>query len=633
MDLRVMTMELPTPASVIEQFPLTDEDKTFIANSRETIADLLHCNTKERLLVIVGPCSIHNPTEALEYAQKLSELRDSLSQFFIVMRVYFEKPRTRGGWKGYLYDPHLNETNDILTGIQNARKLMCEITQKYRLPIATEFLDTITPQYFSDIVSYGAIGARTVESQIHRQLASGLSMPTGMKNRTDGDITTAIDAIISATSPHSFLGVGHEGQATRVDTSGNEDVHLILRGGGSQPNYDFEHVQKIAKQLEKESINTNIVIDLNHGNSNKNFRKQLLSALHVWRMWKTTTLPIAGIMIESNLEEGKQELCATLRKGVSITDACLSFQDTAILFQLLERSRVILEKRPLDEYRAIIADMDALFEAPVFFASDYITNYDTHILHLTQETKKLLTYGVRCAVADAIAEVKFNLDPFKFLLKSNDILTQVQDIERERFLNLEPALMDLSKRIQTANILHKLKNIKIGYLYGLGTFSHETVSEFFHGIHISYKDIVMLNTATLFGEVDFALIPIYNNIIGPIFSVHQSSKQIGVVHKQLHFTLYANCEKIQDIQSLFVEPHVEREAHNFIHSKLSHTHKREMLSTREGIGAVLASRSNAATIASSKALGESLLYRLAEEIVPNNFTTFAVVKKVETSHF
>lgn len=628
MDLRVSETELPTPTSVLSLFPLTEDDNQFIKQSRQTISNLLHETRREQLLLIVGPCSIHNPAEALEYAKQLASLRDQLKQFFIVMRVYFEKPRTRGGWKGYIYDPHLDETNDIRTGILNARKLMCEITQTYRLPIATEFLDTITPQYFSDIVSYGAIGARTVESQIHRQLASGLSMPIGMKNRTDGDISTAIDAIISACSPHSFLGVNMDAQATRVDTVGNSDAHLILRGGGTSPNYDFEHISKIVNQLLRESVSTNILIDLNHGNSNKQFRKQLLSAIHVWRMWKCTNLPIAGIMIESNLNEGKQDLCATLKPGVSITDACLSFQDTTTLLQLLERTVVIQTTLSLNEIREHI--QTDLFLHPILFKSEYISNHDNDILHYTHETQVLLACAIRCAAADAIAEVKFQKEPFKFLLKNNDILTQLQDIDRENQIKIDPVLLDLSKRIQTSNILHKLKITKIGYLYGLGTFSHEAVTEFLHGEHKSYKDIILLNTAVLFNEVDFALIPIYNNIIGKIFNIHESSYKVGVVHKKLHFTLYANCEKIQDIHTLFLESHVEREAYSYIKSKLAHTIKRDVLSTREGLGVVLASRSNAATIASSNALSNSLLHRLAEDIVPLNFTTFAVVKKVET---
>lgn len=337
-DLRVREIKpLISPALLLEELPLPKQEADQINRFRKTVADILH-GQDQRLLAIVGPCSIHDPDAALEYAQKLAAIAHELDdQLFIIMRVYFEKPRTTVGWKGLINDPYLNDSYNINHGLKIARELMLDISQ-LGLPIAAEFLDTITPQYIADLVSWGAIGARTTESQVHRELASGLSMPVGFKNATSGDIGIALDAIVAANHPHSFLGVTQQGLSAIVMTEGNKDAHLVLRGGKSGPNYDITFLQKFTEQLKVRQISTGLIVDASHANSDKNHLKQMDVVHSLCETLKVDpALPLRGVMLESHLKAGRQDLQkgVTPEYGKSITDACLGWEDTVqVLYDL-----------------------------------------------------------------------------------------------------------------------------------------------------------------------------------------------------------------------------------------------------------------------------------------------------------
>ena len=329
-DLRILEYQkLISPIQLLEQIPLDNKDKEFIQTQREHISNIIH-GIDNRFLFIVGPCSIHDTEAALEYAYKLKQISDELSdKIFIVMRCYFEKPRTTIGWKGLINDPYLNNSFKINDGLLKARTLLKNIT-KIGLPIACELLDTITPQYFGDLISWGAIGARTTESQLHRELVSGVSFPCGFKNGTNGDIDIAIDAVISASNKHSFIGVTQNGNAAIVHTSGNNDCHIILRGGKNCTNYDLNSILKTEKTINLKDINDiKIIIDCSHGNSEKNYENQIkvlnviLNNLHL-------TKNVIGVMIESNLKEGSQKLSNNhdLVYGKSITDSCVNWETT-----------------------------------------------------------------------------------------------------------------------------------------------------------------------------------------------------------------------------------------------------------------------------------------------------------------
>ena len=288
----------------------------------------------DRLIVITGPCSIHDVDSAIEYAQFLKTMTNKYPNLFIIMRVYFEKPRTNIGWKGLINDPDLNNTFNINKGIKLARKLLIDICE-LGLPIGCEFLDTIIPQYISDLVSWGAIGARTVESQVHRELVSGLSMPVGFKNSTSGNIRVALDSVISAKNKHSFLGITNEGTPAIITTNGNENTHIILRGGSDGPNYSPENVKNVAQMIDGEQLDTNIIIDCSHGNSQKNHKNQILVAKNIIDQIVHSEKRIRGIMLESHLVEGKQKLDTKekLLYGQSITDSCIDLDTTEEIFK------------------------------------------------------------------------------------------------------------------------------------------------------------------------------------------------------------------------------------------------------------------------------------------------------------
>lgn len=324
------TVRLPAPLALKAELPMTPRSNETVVAGRNAISAILR-QQDPRLLVVVGPCSIHDPKGALEYATRLNALRAELEdQFCLVMRVYFEKPRTTIGWKGLIYDPHLNGSDEIQTGLRNARELLLQITDM-GLPAATEFLDPVVPQYIAELVSWAAIGARTTESQTHRQMASGLSMPVGFKNGTDGSLQIAIDAMQSAMRPHSFLGIDPDGFTSIVRTTGNPDGHVVLRGGRLQTNYDAESIRSAAESLKKAGLPEVLMVDCSHANSGKQHARQE----EVWRSLIEQRLagskPIIGVMIESNLSEGSQPIpknLADLKYGVSVTDACIGWDVT-----------------------------------------------------------------------------------------------------------------------------------------------------------------------------------------------------------------------------------------------------------------------------------------------------------------
>lgn len=329
-DLHVVeTCPLLAPVDVKTESPITPAIAKVVASARARIRNILN-GSDRRLLVVVGPCSIHDVKAAREYAEKLAKFRDGVSDALeIVMRVYFEKPRTTVGWKGLINDPHLNGTFDINYGIRMARGLLLDVA-KLDLPSATELLDPIVPQYLADLISWTAIGARTTESQTHREMSSGLSMPVGFKNGTDGSIDVAINALLSARQPHRFLGVNNEGRASIVTTTGNPDGHIVLRGGKQGPNYDKVHVEAIANRLSDRKLLPYMMVDCSHDNSGQDYNLQPTVLQDIAEQVRNGSEHIVGIMLESHLNRGKQPLkeLAKLEYGKSITDGCINFETT-----------------------------------------------------------------------------------------------------------------------------------------------------------------------------------------------------------------------------------------------------------------------------------------------------------------
>ena len=326
---------LLTPSELKATLPLSNTAKNSITHSRQVLQDIID-RKDSRPFVVVGPCSIHDPKAAVEYAKKLKALADEVSDtLLLVMRVYFEKPRTTTGWKGLINDPHLNGSFDIETGLKQARELMIELVE-LGLPLATEALDPISPQYLADLITWSAIGARTTESQTHREMASGLSSPVGFKNATDGNLQVAIDALQAVSSPHNFLGINTQGQVSVVRTKGNAYGHIVLRGGGGKPNYDVKTIKACELALEKVNLATNIVIDCSHENSNKDPAKQEAVFHHCISQRVAGEKSYIGMMLESNLHWGNQKIpddLSALKYGVSITDACIDWETTKRIIQ------------------------------------------------------------------------------------------------------------------------------------------------------------------------------------------------------------------------------------------------------------------------------------------------------------
>jgi 3-deoxy-7-phosphoheptulonate synthase len=329
-DLRIDSFRpLLPPAILVEELPLGDRGAETVSRAREAVSAILN-GRDDRLVAVVGPCSIHDPVAAIDYARRLRRVADQHArELFIVMRVYFEKPRTTVGWKGLINDPRLDGTFAINEGLRLARRLLVDLAD-LGLPAGCEFLDPISPQFIADTVSWGAIGARTTESQVHRELASGLSMPIGFKNGTDGDVQIAIDAVRAGAHPHRFLGVTEQGLGAIVATRGNPDCHVILRGGQSGPNYDAASVEKAASALRDAGLAPRLMIDMSHGNSGKDHRRQPVVATDIATQIAQGQTAIFGVMMESFLVEGRQDLVtpSTLRYGQSITDACMGWETT-----------------------------------------------------------------------------------------------------------------------------------------------------------------------------------------------------------------------------------------------------------------------------------------------------------------
>jgi len=332
-DLHVASFTtIPSPADISAELPVGEERAALVSRTREEVRRIMS-GEDDRLLVVVGPCSIHDPEAGLDYAVRLvREAEKHRDDLLIVMRTYFEKPRTTVGWKGLINDPHLDGSHDIEAGLRMARAFLRDVTA-LGMPCATEFLEPISPQYTADLVSWGAIGARTTESQIHRQLASGLSMPIGFKNGTDGGLQVALDAAAAASAPQAFLGIGADGRASLVTTTGNPDTSVILRGGADGPNYGAEHVRRASERLSAAGLTSRLVVDASHGNSGKDHVRQSAVAAEIADQVARGGEAIAGVMLESNLVAGAQKLDvamgpAGLVRGQSVTDACMGWEST-----------------------------------------------------------------------------------------------------------------------------------------------------------------------------------------------------------------------------------------------------------------------------------------------------------------
>jgi 3-deoxy-7-phosphoheptulonate synthase len=349
-DVRIGAVRpLISPALLQDELPVSPEVQTLVEHSREAIGNILH-GRDDRLLMIVGPCSIHDHDQALDYARRLKTAADALTDdLVIVMRVYFEKPRTTVGWKGYINDPRLDGSFRINEGLRCARQLLLDING-LGLPAATEFLDLLSPQYIADLIAWGAIGARTTESQSHRQLASGLSCPIGFKNGTDGGVQIAADAIVAARASHAFMGMTKMGMAAIFETRGNDDAHVILRGGKKGPNFDSASIDETCAVLRAAGLREQVMVDCSHANSGKSHMRQVDVAQDLSGQLSQGEHRIMGVMIESHLEAGRQDLKPgmPLQYGVSITDACLGWADTepvlGLLAQAVRKRRAIMRK-------------------------------------------------------------------------------------------------------------------------------------------------------------------------------------------------------------------------------------------------------------------------------------------------
>lgn len=345
-DLNVVSQErLISPKEIKEKLPLTDAARKVVTEGRDTVRNILD-RKDPRLMVVIGPCSIHDLEAAKDYANRLKALAEKVSDsLYIVMRVYFEKPRTTVGWKGLINDPYLDDSFKVQDGLHIGRQLLLDIAE-IGLPTATEALDPISPQYMQDLISWSAIGARTTESQTHREMASGLSSAVGFKNGTDGGLTVAINALQSVSNPHRFLGIDTDGKVSIVTTKGNGYGHVVLRGGNGKPNYDSVSVAMCEQELEKASLTPNIMVDCSHANSNKNHALQPLVMENVTNQILEGNKSIIGIMVESHINEGNQKISDDMAYGVSVTDACIDWETTEkTLIDMNEKLKTVINTR------------------------------------------------------------------------------------------------------------------------------------------------------------------------------------------------------------------------------------------------------------------------------------------------
>jgi len=659
MDININKIKtLPSPNELIKEFPLDNDDYLFIENARSEIKNLLSNNT-DKLLVIIGPCSIHNLELAIDYANSIKIFQHENPNLFIVMRVYFEKPRSRHGWKGFIYDPDLDESYNIHKGIKLARELLVKLT-KLRIPVGCEFLDTISPQYLADTVSWGAIGARTSESQIHRQLASGLSMPIGFKNLTDGDYKKAIDGLLSARYPHHFLGIDYDGKACHISTKGNQYSHLILRGG-TTPNYYQKDVEEIINELNKEKITTGIIIDCSHGNSQKEYLKQILVACSIKRLVNLDNFKmIKGVMIESNIFQGNQKLNFPLKYGVSITDGCIDIYTSKCILNILN-SNETKTLGTLDNVRQYLS----LFENSIINeydnnnllldnlkSTDIIINYDNEIFDICKINNLnsiiMCLLHKRLATSELIANIKYNMNIYNFLLKDNDYYKLVTDrtvektilnrinidspinspISNENMNNkvteLFIRIMELSKRIQVKYLEQFISNKKIGYIGNTATFSYELINKNFNGIHIGSNNINDLYNKLDSNNIDYAIIPTYNSLVGIVFNVDPKYTILGSIDYKIELCLFANNKLNPDILRLYVEPNVLKESKEYITKNLQNINIIICDTTEEGCIRCIQDE-NSMTIA-SKNNNCNFLKLVDSNIVEHNITTFSLIK-------
>ena len=678
MDININNIKtLPSPQDLINENQLDESDNLFIEESRNIIKNILSGNNS-KLLVIIGPCSIHDINSAIEYGNYVKEFQKNNTDLFIVMRVYFEKPRSRHGWKGFIYDPDLDETYDINKGLKLARELLVKLT-KMRIPIGCEFLDTISPQYLSDTVSWGAIGARTSESQIHRQLASGLSMPIGFKNLTDGDYKKAIDGILSAKYPHHFMGIDYNGSACHVTTKGNQFSHLILRGG-IEPNYYQKEIEEISNELKKEEINTGIIIDCSHGNSQKEYKKQILIACSINRLRLLNKYPIRGVMIESNIHEGNQKLTLknNLKYGVSITDGCIDIESSNNVLQILNSYVLKKELNSLNLIRTYLQCFEniviKLLNEENFInlnmnivthninSPDIIINYDTELFDIIKEigiknSLLMCLLHKRLGVSELIASIKYQMCSYNFLLKNNDFYKLVtdrnvektilgrinSDIDFEEYSCTSPSynkkhsldyeknkelfikLMELSKRIQVKYLKMYISQQKIGYLGNKATFSYEVINNKFNGIHIGCKSIDDIYNKLNDNEINFGLVPIYNSLVGPLFSISDKYEVIGSMDHKIVLSLFGNINNSK-IETLYIQEIVLKEVMNYVNKKYKDINIVITLTTEDACFKCIENK-NSITIASTNNKC-NFLNLLEDNIIDHNVTTFSVIKKI-----
>ena len=637
------------PNDLQAMFTPSSKDIEFITNSRKEIASILNGEDK-RMLVVVGPCSIHDYDSAIDYAKQLQQMKESNANLYLVMRVYFEKPRSRTGWKGYIYDPYHDNTNNINKGLELARKLLLEIV-RMGLPVGCEFLDLITPQYISDLVSWGAIGARTSESQTHRQLTSGLSMPVGFKNLTSGDCEKAINGIVSAMGAHNFLSIDNYGKVSQVTTRGNNSSHLILRGG-DEPNYQEKYVAEVTNMLEKEQINTGIIIDCSHGNSQSDYNRQLLAALYVKRLRILNKYPVRGIMLESHINKGKQIISKSMKYGVSVTDGCIDVSTTRTLLSLLNATN-ISQGSTLGENRKIIRDYDKLIYT-ILKSQEGVDCQEMNLKNTTvltkhlferdkeiaefcrgrfQEENLMLMVSMRFAISERIAEIKFSNSPYDYLNKTKDFMKLVTDreIELENLTMFnDPVylrIMDLSKSIQVEYLEKFTSSIKIGYLFGRGTFSHEALTQNFRGVHKSYESANELRLALENKEIDYMLLPTYNSLIGGIFPIESYWTKHGSVDHKINLNLYSNKNlKPAQAEILYLESHVQMEAEQYIVRNFNANIKIVPVRTsKDGCVECIKQVNCVAMTISSVQNNSNFLYAIDTDIVEHNVTTFTLI--------
>lgn len=678
-----------SPESLLHDLPSNNTITSFVKESRKTVSNIIN-GTDRRLLCVVGPCSIHDLKGAIDYAVELKKMHDKFSDnLFIVMRVYFEKPRTRTGWKGFINDPDLDNSLKINNGLINARKLLLEIN-RMGLPAGCEFLDTITPQYFSDLVSWGAIGARTTQSQVHRQLASGLSMPIGFKNGTDGNFKIAIDGVISASSSHTFPGITTEGKCSLFVTKGNKDCHIILRGG-NKPNYHEEHIREIIECCSKEGLKKRLIIDCSHGNSQKDYKRQPIVCHSIAKQVSNGEIQIGGVMIESNIKEGKQELKnpKDLEYGLSITDACVNLETTFLMLKDLnnaiakscefkkvsslgklckeEKSPIIDE---LTHFRRLIDIYDKYIVALEFnqslleyckipnLESDMYTHPVTGIkVNIDETIIKMLTevsyeprfrnyVNNRIYLGKYIAECKFKLSPMSFLRKYEDFDKEVFKVVTKREIELKKIkanycnsfntnkkitdflenIFVLTKKVQIEYLKQRIAKIKLGYLGGLGTFSHEAIQKLSDKAKfVTFSSFE--NMLTNQNNADFLLVPIYNNIKGTIDLGFELGEIVGTIEQPIHLDLLSTKNiKPMELSKIYSHPVAFEESSRWLRKYCPEVKLIETSSTIEACKMAIKDDKNSAVLCSKACRSVLLNSIVEEEICDSNYTTFALLK-------